>query len=154
VLCLLILPVLTLILWKAGLGAARFVTKPVMTLSGIALAAGWLFLGLGLVASNLVMPTGGVKEVLPSFHLDPLSSGYQQAMRVLGLNNPPTPYFAASFGAGWFVLAAGILIGLIALWRWVGWIAVLLVAALLIVRFTDHSLFNSACDYLFAASDD
>jgi hypothetical protein len=51
------------------------------------------------------------------------------------------------------VLAAGILIGLIALWRWVGYVAVLLVTALLIVRFTDHSLFNSASDYLFAASD-
>lgn len=153
VLGLVVLPLATLVLYKLGLGAARFVTHPVMAFLGIVVAAGWLaYLGLELLPKNLVMPTGGEDEILASFHTDPLSSGYQQTMQALGLNNPPTPDLAASFGVGWFVLAAAILIGLVALWRWVAYIAVILIAVLLILRFTDHSLFNSATAYLLAAS--
>ena len=152
---LLILPVLTLGLHRLGLGAARLVTKPAMALFGILAAAGWVvLLGLGLLPSNLVMPTGGERQILPALHLDPLSAGYQRATQALGLNNTPTPHLAASFGAGWYVLAAAILVGLIALWRWAAYVAVILVAVMVILWFADRSAFGSVSAYLLAAGND
>lgn len=153
VLGLLVLPVATLIAWLAGLGAAQYVTKPVMALCGTVVAAGCLLvLGLGLLAKPLVMPTGGESAILSSLHTDPFSSGYQQTVQALGLNSPPTPDFLASFGTGWFVLAAAVLIVLIALWRWVAYVAVILAAVLIIFRFTDPALLTEAAGYLFPAS--
>ncbi len=153
VLGLLVLPVVTLIAWLAGLGAAQYITKPVMALCGTVVAAGCLLvLGLGLLAKPLVMPTAGQHAILSSLHTDPFSSGYQQTAQALGLNNPPTPDFVASFGTGWFVLAAALLIVLIALWRWVAYVAVILAAVLIIFRFTDPALLTGAASYLFPAS--
>ena len=150
---LLVLPVVTLIAWLAGLGAAQYVTKPVMALCGTVVAAGCLLvLGLGLLAKPLVMPAAGQHSVLSSLHTDPFSSGYQQTVQALGLNNPPTPDFVASFGTGWFVLAAALLIVLVALWRWVAYVAVTLAAVLVILRFTDPALLTEAAGYLFPAS--
>jgi hypothetical protein len=153
VLGLLVLPVVTLIAWRAGLGAAQYVAKPVMALCGTVVAAGCLLvLGLGLLAKPLVMPAGGEHAILSSLHTDPFTSGYQQTVQALGLNSPPTPDFLASFGAGWFVLAAAVLIVLLALWRWVAYVAVILAAVLVIFRFTDPALLTEASGYLFPAS--
>jgi hypothetical protein len=150
---LLALPAVTLIAWLAGLGAAQYVTKPVMALCGTVVAAGCLLvLGLGLLARPLVMPAGGPTAILSSLHTDPFSSGYQQTVQALGLNNPPTPDFLASFGTGWFVLAAALLVVLIALWRWVAYVAVILAAVLVIFRFTDPALLTEASGYLFPAA--
>jgi hypothetical protein len=151
VLALLILPVVTLLAWLAGLGAVQYVTKLLMALCGIALAAGCLLvLGLGLLANPLVMPEGGEQYVLSSLHADPFSSGYQQSVQLLGLNhNPPTPHFLASFGAGWYVLAAALGVTLLVLWRWTAHVAVLLAAILIIFRFTDPALLTTASGYLF-----
>jgi hypothetical protein len=155
VLGLLILPVMTLILAAAGLEGIEFVTKPAMALFQIVVAVGWLLLlGLGLVENSLVMPAGGEKEILPSFHQDPFSTGYSQTLQRLGLNNPPTPHFYATFGAGWFLLLAGILIGAVGLWRWVIGTAVVVVIFLLILRFADHSLFNTISGALLGADYD
>lgn len=152
VLGILILPVVTLTLSAAGLEAVQFITKPAMALFQIVVAVGWLLLlGIGLIENSLVMPTGGEKEILPSFHQDPFSTGYQQTVQRLGLNNPPTPHFSASFGVGWFLLLVGILIGLAGLWRWVIAMAVLVVVFLVILRFADHSLFNSVSGTLLGA---
>lgn len=152
VLALLILPLATLIAWRAGLGAAQYVTKPVIALCGTVLATGCLLvLGLGLLANPLVMPEGGEKYILSSLHADPFSSGYQQSVQLLGLNNPPTPDFLASFGVGWYVLAAALGITLLVLWRWTAHVAVLLAAMLIILRFTDPALLTAASGYLFPA---
>ncbi len=153
VLALLVLPAATLIAWRAGLGAAQYVTKPVMALCGTLVAAGCLLvLGLGLLARPLVMPAGGRNAILSSLHADPFTSGYQLTAQTLGLNSPPTPDFLASFGAGWFVLAAAVLIVLIALWRWVAYVAVILAAMLVIFRFADPALLAGASGYLFPVS--
>jgi ABC-type sugar transport system permease subunit len=153
VLGLLILPAVTLIAWLFGLDAAQYVTKPVLALCGTLAAAGCLLvLGLGLMANPLVMPEGGEKQILPALHTDPFTSGYQQMVQALGLNSPPTPHFVASFGSGWFVLAAALLIVLVALWRWVGYVAVILAAVLVVLRFTDPVLLTEASGYLFPAS--
>ncbi len=153
VLALLILPLVTLIGWLAGLGAAQYVTKPVMALCGTVLAAGCLLvLGLGLLANPLVMPEGGEKYILSSLHTDPFSSGYQQTVQLLGLDNPPTPHFLASFGVGWYVLAAALGLTLLVLWRWTAHVAVILAAALIIFRFTDPALLTTASAYLFPTS--
>jgi hypothetical protein len=155
VLGILVLPVVTLVLSAVGLGAVQFLTKPAMALFQIVVAVGWLLLlGVALIENYLVMPTGGKKEILASFHQDPFSTGYQQTLQHLGLNNPPTPHFSASFGAGWFLLLAGILIGLVGLWRWVIGMAVLVVVLLVILRFADHSLFNSISGALLGADYD
>jgi hypothetical protein len=152
VLGLLVLPVVTLVAWWAGLGAAQYVTKPVMALCGTVVAAGCLLvLGLGLLAKPLVMPAGGQSAILSSLHTDPFTSGYQQTVQALGLNRPPTPDLLASFGIGWFVLAAAVLIALLALWRWVAYVAVILAAVLVIFRFTDPALLTGASGYLFPA---
>ena len=153
VLALLILPLVTLIAWLAGLSAAQYVTKPVMALCGTVLATGCLLvLGLGLLAKPLVMPAGGEDYILSSLHTDPFSSGYQQSLQLLGLNNPPTPDFLASFGTGWYVLAAALGITLLVLWRWTAHVAVILAAMLIIFRFTDPALLTAASGYLFPAS--
>jgi hypothetical protein len=152
VLALLILPVVTLIAGLAGHGRAQYVTKPVIALCGTLAAAGCVaVLGLGLLANQLVMPEGGKQQVLSALHTDPFTSGYRQTVQALGLNSTPTPHFAASFGAGWFVLAAALLVVLIALWRWVAYVAVILVAVLVIFRFTDPALLTEASGYLFPA---
>jgi len=152
VLGILILPVVTLILSAVGLEAVQFITKPAMALFQVAVAVGWLLLlGLGLLENSLVMPTGGEKEILTSFHQDPFSTGYQETIQRLGLNNPPTPHFSASFGVGWFLLLVGILVGLFGLWRWVIGTVVIVVVFLLILRFADHSLFNSISGFLLGA---
>lgn len=153
VLGLLVLPVLTLVAWLGGLGAAQYVTKPVIALCGTVLTAGCLLvLGLGLLAKPLVMPAAGQHAVLSSLHTDPFSSGYQQTVQALGLNSTPTPHLVASFGAGWWVLAAALLVVLIALWRWVAYVAVIMAAVLVIFRFTDPALLTEAAGYLFPAS--
>ena len=153
VLALLILPLATLIAWLAGFGAVQYVTKPLIALCGTVLAAGCLLvLGLGLLAKPLVMPKGGEKYVLSSLHTDPFSSGYQRSLQLLGLNNPPTPDFLASFGVGWYVLAAALGITLLVLWRWTAHVTVLLAAMLIIFRFTDPALLTAASGYLFPAS--
>jgi hypothetical protein len=153
VLGLLILPVVTLVAWLGGLGAAQYITKPVMALCAVVAASGCLLvLGLGLLAKPLVMPAAGQNAILSALHTDPFSSGYQQTVRALGLNNPPTPDFIASFGTGWFVLAAALLIVLVALWRWVAYVAVILAAVLVVFRFTDPALLTEASGYLFPAS--
>jgi hypothetical protein len=46
------------------------------------------------------------------------------------------------------------LAGVIGLWRWVAGVAGLLVLVLVIMRFADHSLFNSISGYLLGADDD
>jgi hypothetical protein len=153
VLVLVILPVATLIACLAGLGAARHVTRPVIALCATLAAAGCvLVLGLGLLAKPLVMPAGGKQQILAALHTDPFTSGYHQTALALGLNGSPTPHFAASFGAGWFVLAAALLIVLITLWRWVAYVAVLMAAVLILFRFTDPALLTGAAGYLFPAS--
>lgn len=153
VLALLILPMATLIAWLAGFGAAQYVTKAIIALCGTVLATGCLLvLGLGLLANPLVMPEGGEKYILSSLHTNPFSSGYQQSVQLLGLNNPPTPDFLASFGVGWYVLAAALGIMLLVLWRWTAHVAVILAAMLIIFRFTDPALLTAASGYLFPAS--
>ena len=153
VLTLLILPVVTLIAWLFGLGAAQYVSKAVIALCGTVLATGCLLvLGLGLLANPLVMPEGGEKSILTSLHADPFSSGYQQTVQLLGLNNLPTPHFLATFGVGWYVLAAALGITLLALWRWTAHIAVILAALLIILRFTDPAMLTTASGYLFPAA--
>lgn len=155
VLGLLILPVLTLILTLTGAGAVQFLTKPAMALFQIVVAIGWLLLlGLGLLENYLVMPAGGKKAVLASFHTDPFSTGYQKVLDRLGLNHPPTPHFSGSFGAGWFLLLIGIIVGMVGLWRWVIGTAVVVVVFLVILRFADHSLFNSISGTLLGAEYD
>jgi len=150
VLALLILPLATLIAWLAGLGAAQYVTKAVIALCGTVLAAGCLLvLGLGLLADPLVMPEGGEKYILSSLHINPFSSGYQETVQLLGLNNPPTPHFLASFGVGWYVLAAALGVTLLVLWRWTAHVAVLLAVVLIIFRLTDPALLTAASGYLF-----
>ena len=151
VLTLLVLPVATLVAWLAGFGAAQYVTKPVIALCGTVLATGCLLvLGLGLLANPLVMPEGGQDYILSSLHIDPFSSGYQQTVQLLGLNNnPPTPHFLASFGVGWYVLAAALGVTLLVLWRWTAHVAVLLAVVLIIFRLTDPALLTAASGYLF-----
>jgi hypothetical protein len=150
VLALLILPMATLLAWLAGFGAAQYVTKAVIALCGTVLATGCLLvLGLGLLANPLVMPAGGEKYILSSLHIDPFSSGYQQTVELLGLNNPPTPHFLASFGVGWYVLAAALGVILLVLWRWTAHVAVLLAVVLIIFRLTDPALLTAASGYLF-----
>lgn len=150
VLTLLVLPVATLVAWLAGFGAAQYVTKAVIALCGTVLATGCLLvLGLGLLANPLVMPEGGQDYILSSLHIDPFSSGYQQTVQLLGLNNPPTPDFLASFGVGWYVLAAALGVTLLVLWRWTAHVAVLLAVVLIIFRLTDPALLTAASGYLF-----
>lgn len=149
------LPIAGVILAAMDLEGAQFAVKPVVALFHIVVGVGWLLLlGLGLIEDSLVMPAAGEKEILPSFHQDPFSSGYASTLRSLGLNNPPTPHFSGSLGIGWFLVLIGVLVGVIGLWRWVAGVAVLLVFILVILRFADHSLFNSVSGYLLGVDDD
>lgn len=155
ILGVLILPVAGLILAAAGLEGVQFVVKPVTALFHIAVGFGWLLLlGFGLIEDSLVMPSAGEKEILPSFHQDPFSSGYANTLHSLGLNNPPTAHFSGSLGVGWLLVLIGVLIGVIGLWKWVAGVAGFLVLVLVILRFADHSIFNSVSGFLLGADDD
>jgi hypothetical protein len=71
-------------------------------------------------------------------------------VQLLGLNNnPPTPDFLASFGVGWYVLAAALGVTLLVLWRWTAHVAVLLAVVLIIFRLADPALLTAASGYLF-----
>lgn len=155
VLGIFLLPIAGMIMAGAGIDGVQFVVKPVVALFHIVVGVGWLLLlGLGMIEDYLVMPAGGEKEILPSFHQDPFSSGYANVLRRLGLDNPPTAHFSGSLGIGWYLVLLGVIIGVVGLWRWVAGVAVFLVLVLIIMRFADHSLFNTVSGYLLGADDD
>lgn len=146
------LPVVALLAWGSDATSVLSAVKAGMALCGVALAAGCLLvLGLGLLASPMVMPTGGEGGVLAALHADPFASGYQRVAAALGLNSMPTPYLFASFGAGWFAVAAALAVTLGALWRWTAEVAMFIVAVAVLLRFTDPALLASASGWIFPA---
>jgi hypothetical protein len=139
---LLVLPFCTLGMTMLGFWRIEYLTKPAMALCNIAVTAGLLLLGLAVLQNRLVMPASGRQGMLAAFHLDPLAPDYQQALQRLGLNGSPTAHLYATFGVGWFVLAVGLLLGLLGLWRWVGSLAAVLAALLVVSRILDHPLYD------------
>jgi hypothetical protein len=150
ILGILLLPILALVL--SGAEGLKVLSLSVLALFEVVVALGWLILlGIGLIENSLVMPYGGEKTILSSFHQDPFSTGDSQTLQKLGLNNPPTPHFYATFGVGFILFAIGIVLGLIGLWKWVLGATVLTVIVLVILRFADHALFNDVSGFLLAS---
>jgi hypothetical protein len=70
----------------------------------------------------------------------------------MGPNHPPTPHLSGSFGAGPFLVLIGIPVGMADRWHWV--VSTAVVVFLVILRFADHSMFNSISPALLSAEYD
>jgi hypothetical protein len=140
VLGILLLPIIALICKAVGFDAGSIVSYGFHALVHIVVAFGWLiFLGFALLEGSLVMPINGEQGILPAFQANPFSRGYQQSIP----NNPPTSHLTATLGIGWFVLLAGIAIGIWGVWRIAIIVTILMIVLLIVTFYASNSLFHS-----------
>jgi hypothetical protein len=136
---ILALPLVVLILQAAEAEAGTFIAKLVHSLFHVVVAFGWLIvLGFGIIAGTVVMPYSGEKGILPEFQQSPFTPGYQQSLP----NSAGTPHMSASLGIGWFLLVAGIGLGIIGLWWQVILVTVIAILTLILTHFFAAGVFH------------
>jgi hypothetical protein len=133
------LPIAVMVFTALELEAGKLVSKLTHSLMHVVVALGWLLLlGIGLVENYLTMPYAGEKGILPEFQESPFTPGYQASLPPGG----PTPHLSASFGVGWFVLLAGILLGILGLWRLVIAVLIFAILSLILTHIFSHAVYN------------
>jgi hypothetical protein len=136
--------VITLIFNAPTDGEVQNFTKPLHAFWTILIAFGWLgILGIGILESYLTMPANGKKGILPSFEANPLAPGYH------ALPGPVTPHFVASFGIGWWLLIAGLLVGALGVWKLIIPLGAASILLLTITHFFAHPVFTWLITWLF-----
>ncbi|TWF82844.1 hypothetical protein FHX73_14326 [Kitasatospora viridis] len=92
-------------------------------------------IGLAVAVGTVVMPANGEAGIADSLHntksIIPGDSVPADA------NDPGTPYLAASLGAGFYFLAAGMLVSAVSMWRKVVLAFVALIAVIIVLSFID-----------------
>ena len=122
----------------------EYLTKPLQALWTVILAFGWLgILGIGILEGYLTMPANGEQGILPSFEANPLAPGYQ------AVPGPPTPHFSPSFGLGFWLLFAGLIVGGLGVWKFILPIGVASVLLLTITHFFAHPVFTWPVTWIF-----
>jgi hypothetical protein len=137
-------PIIVLVFNKATDGSIRYLAHPLQALWTAILAFGWLgILGIGILEGYLTMPANGEQGILPSFEANPLAPGYQ------GVPGPVTPHFTPSFGIGFWLVLAGLVIGALGVWQFVIPIGIASILLLTITHFVDHPLFTWLVTWIY-----
>jgi hypothetical protein len=141
---ILAMPVLIGIFTALEIDAGKITTKFMHSLFHVVIAFGWLLvLGIGLLEDTLTMPRNGEQGILPEFQKSPFTPGYQQS-----LPGGVTPHLSASFGPGWFVLLAGIILGILGLWRLIIVVTIGTILTFVLTHFFAHGVFNWLVSWL------